>query len=102
MLKFIDGSNPVRDEHPDISSAKAWIGRLGGSPVRQHCFAASPVLAVGHYRFDGLAEEVEADGEIRRLSKGGGYQLFGRVPYRLRNVGKTVAVVACACTPPII
>lgn len=46
--------------------------------------------------------EVEADGEIRRLSKGGGYQLFGRVPYRLRNVGKTVAVVACACTPPII
>lgn len=60
MLKFIDGSNPVRDEHPDISSAKAWIGRLGGSPVRQHCFAASPVLAVGHYRFDGLAEEVEA------------------------------------------
>ncbi len=46
--------------------------------------------------------EVEADGEVRRLTKGGGYQLFGRVPYRLRNVGKTVAVIACACTPPII
>lgn len=46
--------------------------------------------------------EVEAAGEIRRISAGGGYQLFGRVPYRLRNVGKTVAIVACACTPPII
>ncbi len=46
--------------------------------------------------------EVEADGDVRRLTKGGGYQLFGRVPYRLRNVGKTVAVIACACTPPII
>ncbi len=46
--------------------------------------------------------EVEANGGVRRLTKGGGYQLFGRVPYRLRNVGKTVAVIACACTPPII
>ncbi|MFT3732901.1 MAG: helix-turn-helix domain-containing protein [Hyphomicrobium sp.] len=46
--------------------------------------------------------EVQTDGEVRRLTKGGGYQLFGRVPYRLRNVGKTVAVIACACTPPII
>ncbi|WP_052699484.1 helix-turn-helix domain-containing protein [Hyphomicrobium sp. 99] len=46
--------------------------------------------------------EVEAEGEVRRLSKGGGYQLFGRVPYRLRNIGKIDAIVACACTPPII
>jgi len=46
--------------------------------------------------------EVEADGEVRRISAGGGYQLFGKVPYRLRNVGKVVAIVACACTPPII
>lgn len=46
--------------------------------------------------------EVEADGEIRRLTKGGGYQLFGRVPYRLRNIGKIEAIIACACTPPII
>jgi len=46
--------------------------------------------------------EVEAAGEVRRIGAGGGYQLFGRVPYRLRNAGKTVAVVACACTPPII
>ena len=46
--------------------------------------------------------EVEAAGEVRRITTGGGYQLFGSVPYRLRNVGKTVAVVACACTPPII
>ncbi|MDX2307111.1 MAG: helix-turn-helix domain-containing protein [Hyphomicrobium sp.] len=46
--------------------------------------------------------EVEAAGETRRISAGGGYQLFGSVPYSLRNVGKSVAVVACACTPPII
>lgn len=46
--------------------------------------------------------EVEAAGEVRRIGAGGGYQLFGRVPYRLRNAGKTVAIVACACTPPII
>lgn len=46
--------------------------------------------------------EVEAAGEVRRIGAGGGYQLFGRVPYRLRNIGKTVAIVACACTPPII
>ncbi|CAA2142035.1 helix-turn-helix domain-containing protein [Hyphomicrobium sp. ghe19] len=45
--------------------------------------------------------EVEVGGETYRLRKGGGYQLFGRVPYWLRNVGKTEAVVACACTPPI-
>jgi transcriptional regulator with XRE-family HTH domain len=46
--------------------------------------------------------EVEANGEVRRITAGGGYQLFGRVPYRLRNVGKAAAIVACACTPPII
>ncbi len=46
--------------------------------------------------------EVEAAGEVRRITEGGGYQLFGLVPYRLRNAGKTVAIVACACTPPII
>ena len=46
--------------------------------------------------------EVDAAGEVRRLTEGGGYQLFGRVPYRLRNVGRTIAIVACACTPPII
>ena len=46
--------------------------------------------------------EVEAAGEVRRIAAGGGYQLFGRVPYRLQNIGKTVAIIACACTPPII
>lgn len=46
--------------------------------------------------------EVEANGEVRRISKGGGFQLFGKEPYRLRNVGKTLAIVACACTPAMI
>jgi transcriptional regulator with XRE-family HTH domain len=46
--------------------------------------------------------EIEADGEVRRIAKGGGFQLFGKEPYRLRNVGKTEAIVACACTPAMI
>lgn len=45
--------------------------------------------------------EVTVGDEIRVLRRGGGYQLIGRQPYSLRNVGRTVAVVACACTPPM-
>mgnify|MGYP003530618851 CR=1 FL=1 len=46
--------------------------------------------------------EVVVGGEKRTITSGGGYQLFGSQPYRLRNVGKVVAIVACACTPPMI
>lgn len=46
--------------------------------------------------------EVTVGGEKRVLTAGGGYQVFGAQPYRLRNIGKIVAVVACACTPPMI
>lgn len=46
--------------------------------------------------------EVEAGGETVRIEEGGGYQLFGNVPYRLRNAGKSVAIVACATTPPML
>jgi transcriptional regulator with XRE-family HTH domain len=46
--------------------------------------------------------EVEIDGEMRRIGEGGGYQLFASRPYRLRNAGKTTAVVVCACTPPFL
>ena len=46
--------------------------------------------------------EVVVGGDKRIITSGGGYQLFGNQPYRLRNVGKTVAIVACACTPPMI
>lgn len=46
--------------------------------------------------------EVEVDGKKHVLKTGGGYQLIGRQPYRLRNVGSTVAVVVCACTPAMI
>lgn len=42
-------------------------------------------------------------GEVTRiLRRGGGYHLIGRHPYTLRNIGRTVAVVACACTPPML
>lgn len=46
--------------------------------------------------------EVKVAGEKRVIRAGGGYQLLGSQPYSLKNVGKTVAVVACACTPPMI
>ena len=46
--------------------------------------------------------EVTVGSERRVLRRGGGYQLIGRQPYTLRNIGKTVAVVACACTPPML
>ena len=45
--------------------------------------------------------EVTVGDETRVLRRGGGYQLIGRQPYTLRNIGRTVAVVACACTPPM-
>ena len=60
MLKPLTNPAAAGDLDPDILSAMAWIGKLGGSPVKPQSFAASPVLAVGHFRFDGLAEEVEA------------------------------------------
>lgn len=46
--------------------------------------------------------EVEVDGQKHVLASGGGYQLIGRQPYRLRNIGNSTAVVICACTPAMI
>ncbi|MCZ7450877.1 helix-turn-helix domain-containing protein [Agrobacterium rhizogenes] len=46
--------------------------------------------------------ELETEEGVRRIEAGGGFQIFGPQPYRLKNVGKTVAVVACAVTPPMI
>lgn len=46
--------------------------------------------------------EVEVAGQKNVLTTGGGYQLIGRQPYRLRNIGASVAVVVCACTPAMI
>lgn len=46
--------------------------------------------------------EIEVDGKIRRLESGGGFQFFGKHPYRLTNIGKTTAIVVCAVTPSMI
>jgi len=46
--------------------------------------------------------EVEVDGVSRRIESGGGFQLIGKQPYRLTNIGRSDAVVVCACTPPMI
>ncbi len=46
--------------------------------------------------------EVEVGGQRRRINAGGGFQLIGKQPYRLVNIGRTTAVVVCACTPSLI
>jgi transcriptional regulator with XRE-family HTH domain len=69
-------------------------GSTGDEPIAHDGETAAVVI-------QGVVE-VEANGEVRRISKGGGFQLFGKQPYRLRNVGKTLAIVACACTPAMI
>lgn len=46
--------------------------------------------------------ELQTEEGVSRIEAGGGFQIFGAQPYRLKNVGKTVAVVACAVTPPMI
>ena len=45
---------------------------------------------------------LEVDGQSRRIAAGGGFQLLGKQPYRLTNVGASIAIVVCACTPPMI
>lgn len=46
--------------------------------------------------------EIETSEGVRRIEAGGGFHIFGPEPYRLKNVGKTMAVVACAVSPPMI
>jgi transcriptional regulator with XRE-family HTH domain len=46
--------------------------------------------------------ELEVNGQRHRINAGGGFQLFGKQPYRLFNVGRQTAIVVCACTPPLI
>lgn len=46
--------------------------------------------------------ELEVAGQKRRINSGGGFQLIGKQPYRLTNIGRNTAVVVCACTPSLI
>lgn len=43
--------------------------------------------------------ELEVGGQRRRIRSGGGFQLLGKQPYRLSNIGRQTAIVVCACTP---
>ena len=45
--------------------------------------------------------EIRVGDVTRVLRRGGGFQIIGKQPYVLRNIGLSVAVVACACTPPM-
>ncbi len=60
MANFAEYLDQNRDGRSDISSARAWIGNLGGRPIRPESFAASSVLAIGHFRFDGPAQDIKA------------------------------------------
>ncbi|AZO12834.1 helix-turn-helix domain-containing protein [Mesorhizobium sp. M3A.F.Ca.ET.080.04.2.1] len=46
--------------------------------------------------------EVEAGGLVRRIGPEGGFQVLNGEPYKLKNIGDEIAVVVCACTPPMI
>jgi quercetin dioxygenase-like cupin family protein len=46
--------------------------------------------------------ELETSEGVRKIKAGGGFQLLGPEPYRLKNIGRVTAVVACAVTPPMI
>lgn len=50
---------------------------------------------------EGTVELHTSEG-ARKIEAGGGFHILGAEPYRLINVGKTMAVVACAVTPPMI
>ncbi|WP_245441903.1 helix-turn-helix domain-containing protein [Rhizobium phaseoli] len=50
---------------------------------------------------EGTVELHTSEG-VRQINAGGGFHILGSEPYRLKNVGHTVAVVACAVTPPMI
>lgn len=45
--------------------------------------------------------ELEVGGQRRRIKSGGGFQLLGKQPYRLTNIGRQTAIVVCACTPSL-
>jgi AraC family transcriptional regulator len=45
---------------PPLEAARDWVQRLGGRGTAPVSFAATRHLAVGRFRFDGLADEVEA------------------------------------------
>lgn len=46
--------------------------------------------------------EIATGDEIQRIEAGGGYQVFGKEPYSLVNVGDEEAIVVCAVTPPML
>lgn len=48
------------DEAAPLATARAWVQRLGGRAVAGRDFAATGSMAVGQFRFDSLADEVEA------------------------------------------
>lgn len=43
-----------------LDEGRSWIASLGGQGVPSLSYAVSPALAVGHFRFNPLIEEVEA------------------------------------------
>lgn len=84
-----------RDKRLQMFFERYAPGAGTGSEWLVHDGETAAVIVQGTVR-------LEVDGESRRIAAGGGFQLLGRQRYRLTNVGATVAIVVCACTPPMI
>lgn len=84
-----------RDKKLQVFVERYQPGANTGSEALAHDGETAAVVIRG-------VVEVEVDGKKHVLKAGGGYQLIGRQPYKLRNIGTTVAVVVCACTPAMI
>lgn len=66
----------------------------GDDPITHHGETAAVIIK-------GVMD-LEVGGRTYRIETGGGFQLLGRQPYRLTNIGSGIATVVCACTPPLI
>jgi transcriptional regulator with XRE-family HTH domain len=85
-------------EHPNkklqVFSERYEPGASTGGEWISHAGETAAVLVQG-------TVELEVDGQTHRIQAGGAFQIFERHPYRLTNVGRSTAILVCACTPPM-
>lgn len=84
-----------RDKKLQLFSERYAPGASTGDELIAHDGETAAVIVQG-------TVELEVDGRVRRIETGGGFHLLGKNPYRLTNIGRTTAIVVCACTPPMI
>jgi transcriptional regulator with XRE-family HTH domain len=84
-----------RDKKLQLFSERYAPGADTGEELIVHNGETAAVVVQG-------SVELEVNGQRHKIHAGGGFQLFGKQPYRLFNTGKQTAIVVCACTPPLI